>query len=549
MARSSQPSSRPLANFSPSVWNQHDFASFSLEDSAFDSYTEEIEALKVKVKDMLMTSPSNHPVQKIVLIDLLCRLGLSCHFDHEIQQQLEHIFDAEIISFDENRNDLHTIALMFRVFRQHGYKMSSDVFKRFKNDESGFNASLASDVKGLLSLYEASHLSIHGEDILDEALEFTRTHLKFFMTQSSPHLARHISETLLVPFHKGLPRIEARKYISLYERDDSRNDPILKFAKIDFNRVQLLHKLDLCHLSRWYKDTIDIESNFPFARDRLLESFLVGIGTFFEPQYTRPRIIMGKLVILITILDDTFDAYGTLEELECFTNAMERWDIAAMDELPDYMRPLYKILLSFFDELEKESKEEGRAYAFSYVKDGWKAYVRGNLVEAQWCNAGYVPTFDEYLKNGLITSCCHILPLMSFFVIGEIATLEAFEWLESSPKFVTASQTIGCLVDDIRSHKFEQKRRHVASAVECYMKQYGITEEEAVTGLKKMVTKAWKDINEERMRASAVSMELLKPLVGLMRTVEELYKMDDGFTDQLSLKDNMTSLVVDEVSM
>ncbi|XP_038720039.1 probable terpene synthase 6 [Tripterygium wilfordii] len=165
----------------------------------------------------------------------------------------------------------------------------------------------------------------------------------------------------------------------------------------------------------------------------------------------------------------------------------------------------------------KESKEEGRAYAFSYVKEGWKAYVRGNLVEAQWCNAGYVPTFDEYLKNGLITSCCDILPLMCFFVIGEIATIEAFEWLESSPKFMTASQTIACLVDDNTSHRFEQKRRHVASAVECYMKEYGITEEEeAVAGLKKMIeNNAWKDINEEWMRPnSAVSMELLDQATG-----------------------------------
>ncbi|XP_038720312.1 probable terpene synthase 6 [Tripterygium wilfordii] len=549
MAPSSQPSSRPLANFSPSIWNQHDFTSFSLDDSVIDSCAKEIEALKVEFKDML-TSSSDHSVQKIVLIDSLCRLGLSYHFDHEIQLQLKQIFEAEIISFDENRNDLHATTLMFRVFRQHGYKMSSDVFKRFRNDEAGFNESLTGDVKGLLSLYEASHVSIHGEDILDEALEFTMTHLKSLVTQLSPHLARHISETLLVPFHKGLPRIEARKYISLYERDDSRNDSILKFAKMDFNRVQLLHKLDLCHLSRWYKDTVDIESNFRYARDRLPESFLVGIGTFFEPQYARPRIIMGKLVILITILDDTFDAYGTLEELECFTNAMERWDIDAMDELPDYMRPLYEILLSFFDELEKESKEEGRAYAFSYVKDGWKEYVRGNLVEAQWCNAGYVPTFDEYLKNGLITSGCHIIPLMSFFVIGETATIQAFEWLESSPKFMTALQTIGCLVDDIKSQKFGQKRRHVASAVQCYMKQYGIAEEEeAVAGLKKMIANAWKDINEEWMRPSAVSMELLKPLVGLMRTVQEIYKLDDGFTDQLSLKDSITSLVETGVPM
>jgi hypothetical protein len=34
--------------------------------------------------------------------------------------------------------------------------------------------------------------------------------------QSSPHLADHIRNALIRPFHKGVPRIEARKYILGY---------------------------------------------------------------------------------------------------------------------------------------------------------------------------------------------------------------------------------------------------------------------------------------------------------------------------------------------
>ena len=41
------------------------------------------------------------------------------------------------------------------------------------NEKGEFNESLATDVQGLLSLYEASHFKIHGEDILEEALSFT----------------------------------------------------------------------------------------------------------------------------------------------------------------------------------------------------------------------------------------------------------------------------------------------------------------------------------------------------------------------------------------
>ncbi|CBI31279.3 unnamed protein product, partial [Vitis vinifera] len=54
--------------------------------------------------------------------------------------------------------------------------------------------------------------------------------------------------------------------------------------------------------------------------------------------------------------------------------------------------------------------------------------------------------------------------------MGEIVTKEAFDWVTSDPKIMPSSNFIARLMDDITSHKFEQKRRHVASAIECYMK-------------------------------------------------------------------------------
>jgi len=43
---------------------------------------------------------------------------------------------------------------------------------------------------------------------------------------------------------------------------------------------------------------------------------------YFEPQYS--RWITTKLAALGTIIDDIYDAYGTIEELELFTNAIDR---------------------------------------------------------------------------------------------------------------------------------------------------------------------------------------------------------------------------------
>lgn len=51
--------------------------------------------------------------------------------------------------------------------------MKADIFGIFKDDEGKFTSSLVNDVTRILSLHEAAHLGIRGEDMLNEALAFT----------------------------------------------------------------------------------------------------------------------------------------------------------------------------------------------------------------------------------------------------------------------------------------------------------------------------------------------------------------------------------------
>lgn len=87
-----------------------------------ESYTKKVEVLKEKVKDMLMSSKKDL-IKNIEFINLLCRLGISYHFENEIEEQLNHIFN--VVHDDINDDyDLYNVALLFRVLRQHGYKIS-----------------------------------------------------------------------------------------------------------------------------------------------------------------------------------------------------------------------------------------------------------------------------------------------------------------------------------------------------------------------------------------------------------------------------------------
>ena len=130
----------------------------------------------------------------------------------------------------------------------------TDVFNKFKDNDGKLKEDITNDVSGVLGLYKVSVFSVHGEDILDEAIVFKRAQLKSLLEQTSlslsPHITQRIRNALILPFHKGLPRVEARQFIAFYETDESPNPVILEFAKLDFNRVMLLHKQDLCEIVR-----------------------------------------------------------------------------------------------------------------------------------------------------------------------------------------------------------------------------------------------------------------------------------------------------------
>lgn len=127
----------------------------------------------------------------------------------------------------------------------------TDIFKSFKNNLGNFDENVAKDVQGMWSLYEAAQLKIHGEDLLDEARDFTHAHLNSMIkNQLSSFLYAQISQCLKKPLYKGVPRLETRCYMSSYEEDPSHNKVLLNFAKIDFNMLQKMHQQELASITK-----------------------------------------------------------------------------------------------------------------------------------------------------------------------------------------------------------------------------------------------------------------------------------------------------------
>ncbi|KAL3730994.1 hypothetical protein ACJRO7_027940 [Eucalyptus globulus] len=499
----SQVAERRSGNFHPSIWGDY-FLKYASDSNS-------------------MTSAMDKPSQKLNLIDQIQRLGLAYHFEIEIDEQLEQIHRSYFeFHYGDNDNNLHTTALLFRLFIfSHAPFRCTEIFNKFKDNEENFSKSLIANVQGLLSLFEACHLGFH------------------------------VTHALNQPIHKGLPRVETRHYIQLYQEEPSHNEVLLSLAKLDFNLLQEQHQKELGNITRWWKD-LDGERKFPFARNRLVELYFWMSGVYFEPEYEATREILTKVMVIVSIFDDVYDIYATLEELELFTKAIERWAVDAKDGLPEYMQVCYETLLDLYDEIGYEVTRKGQSYRLFYTKEVMKNHMRTYLAQAKWFQQNYVPTMEEYLPIASLSIGCELLLGTSFLGMGDVVTKSYFDWLLlSDNKMVKASGVISRLMNDIAGHKFEQERGHTASSVECFMKQYRVTEQEAKDALRKQVVNAWKDINKELCHPTSVPKPLLVRILNFARVFHVVYndEVDHYSHAGAKFKEFVTSLLVDPLPM
>ncbi|XP_055802420.1 terpene synthase 17-like [Solanum dulcamara] len=536
---------RRFGSHHPTVWRDH-FLAYADLPGANEDEEKKLEELKEEVRNMLVMAPSNS-LQKLDLINTIQRLGVAYHFESEIEEALTYMYThyEEWIG-----HDLYAIALCFQLLRQQGYRVSCDAFRKFSDDQGNFKKELINDVHGMLSLYEAAQFRVHGEQILDEALNFTTTQLKLILSKlSNSQLAQQVANALKFPIKDGVVRVETWKYISLYQQNQNHNQVLLNFAKLDFNILQRLHKKELYDMTRWWKE-LEMVNALPYIRDRLVEAYFWSLGGFFEPQYSVARKILAKITFLLTIVDDTYDTYGTLDELILFTEAIERWNVDASEELPPYMKIIYRGLLDIYEEIEKELANENKSFLVNYSIIGMKKVVRAYFQEVKWYNEKKVPRMEQYMKNGISSSAYLLLTTTSWLAMGKIATKDAFDWLATEPPILVASCIIGRLLNDLKSHEDEQKRGDVASGVECYMNEYGVTKEEAHIKIRNIIENYWKDLNEEyfKMDEAIIPRVLLMRIINLTRVVGFLYKDEDAYTfSKNNLKYVISDILVDPI--
>lgn len=93
----------------------------------------------------------------------------------------------------------------------------------------------------------------------------------------------------------------------------------------NFSLRQSIFRDELMELERWSKDMG--LSDMEFARQKTTYLFFAAASTLSSPSLSDVRLVLVKSGILVTVVDDFFDAEGSMGELETLTNALSRYTL------------------------------------------------------------------------------------------------------------------------------------------------------------------------------------------------------------------------------
>ncbi|CAI0550421.1 unnamed protein product [Linum tenue] len=501
------------------------------------------------------------------LIDDIQRSGLTHRFETDIQKALE-----KIVCFDKcytmKNNSLHEVGLHFRLLRQNDCVVSQDVFKKFVSDKGEIIIKGCcnghEDLKDILSLYEASHLAYEGEDILDKAKTHTTKYLKNILLEmdSSDNyefMKELIRHSLEIPLHRRMVMLEARWYIESCKKKEGTNMTLLELAKLEFNMAQSVLQQDLKSVSWWWNN-LGLAKELSFSRDRLVECFFVAVSLMYEPQFSSYRQGLTKVASFITTIDDIYDIYGTMSELELFTDAVERWDIDVVQSLPNYMKICFLALYNTINEMAYGFLRKHEHNIIPNLAKLWADMLKAFLKEAKWSHKEIdPPTFSEYLENAWRSVSGTVILVHTYYLLDGDENMNDFDstkktllQLMTYDKILRWPSIIFRLCNDLATSSEEIARGGTVNSISCYMNDNGVNEEQARQHIKVLIDGAWKKMNQElffitkdTIGSNAFMKSFLQSTINLARMAHCIYHRGDSHSspDPKSKKEVLTLIV------
>nr|M4HYP3.1 RecName: Full=Monofunctional isopimaradiene synthase, chloroplastic; Short=PcmIso1; Flags: Precursor [Pinus contorta]AFU73866.1 monofunctional isopimaradiene synthase [Pinus contorta] len=524
-------------------------------------------------------APCHYPIdllERLWAVDTVQRLGIDRYFKEEIKEALDYIYshwgERGIGWARENPvADIGVTAMGLRILRLNGYNVSSDVLRTFRDENGEFFSFMGQTERGvidMLNLNRCSHVAFPGETVMEEAKHCTERYLWNALEDVDAldkwglkkNIRGEVEYALKYPWLRSLPRLEARSYIENYGPNDAwlgktmyimpyiNNGKYLELAKLDFNNVQSIHQKELRELRRWWKSSGFAELDF--TRDRVAEIFFSIASSMFEPELATCRDVYTKSTICTVVLDDLYDAHGSVEDIKLFNEAVKRWDLFLLDRMPEHIKICFLGLYNLVNEIAEEGRKRQGRDVLGYIRNLWEIQLETFMKEAEWSEAKYVPSFHEYIETASVSIAGATLVLFGVLFTGEVLTDHILSQIDYRSKFAYLMGLTGRLINDTKTYQAERGEGEVASAIQCYMKDHPeFSEEEALKQIYTLMENALSDLKEEFLKAKDVPDKCKRLVFDYARSMQLFYQQGDGFTlaPNMEIKQHVKKILFEPV--
>ncbi|KAL2489905.1 Ent-kaur-16-ene synthase [Forsythia ovata] len=505
---------------------------------------------------------------RLCMIDTLERLGVGRYFKQEIERVLDETYRCWQQKDEEIFTDVTCFALAFRLLRVNGYEVTSDDFEAYSDQENFFNTvSLQfTGVTTVLELFRASQFKLYKkEGILDQIHAWTSMFLKQQLLNQTI-LDKRLHEQVIFTlknFHGTLDRLGYRRNIDLYDINEFQilktsyrcpsidNKDFIVLTQHDFNVHNAVHQKELQELERWYKNNrLDC---LKFGRRVLQTAYFLIASLLSGPELSEARISYAQCVILVTLIDDFFDDYGSREELLNILELVKKWDEQPTESYScEEVEILFTALFSTVNEMAaKGAIKQGRRIKHVLLKQ-WLDLIEGFMKEWEWWNEKITPTMDEYLSFTHTTIGCKVSIITAIHFLGPKFSEDMIS-SEECTSLCWHVSLICRLLNDIQTYKKESAENspNIVS-MQVAQNQGSIAKDEIVAKIQDMAEESRRKLLQIvfRKQGSLVPKECKNLFWGTGKIGHYLYcQGGDEFTSPDEMIKDMKAVIYEQLNL
>ncbi|XP_031505383.1 (-)-alpha-terpineol synthase-like [Nymphaea colorata] len=182
----------------------------------------------------------------------------------------------------------------------------------------------------------------------------------------------------------------------------------------------------------------------------------MAVGKMHEPQFSQYRMQFARVSYLMATVEDIFGEHQSVQELECFVQVVERWDLQAAEQLPQSLRVFYAAVYNTTNQISYTVLRRHGRDITSHMRRAWVSVCRDDLVEARWHHAQQTPRLEEHLSNIRAAMTSPIL-LPAYFFLSQNIEEQSIQQLQSESNIINLSSMIVRLSADLQRSRSESE--------------------------------------------------------------------------------------------